>query len=259
MECCCPSDCLLPCLLWSRPCCTMSYAVTFPLARLNTSVDRALFLTASSDHLRLVRLRKNAYLQLSLFVAQYEEYRPHLIQHLVDRKVIHWDTVIRQLTSQVLTNTSQPDLLEADLIRSVLHAVAKQSTEQIRRNRLLAPNFFSSLVYCDPTIPHIEQLEELRSIIQPPPLDISTEKECFDLWMKVMRLDHSTLTAKPSSPDLFPASAVSRRVWLKVPALHQSSPLHASKYCKFYTFTTKPHFTTKKSPSGTSPRSKAHW
>ncbi|EFX65237.1 hypothetical protein DAPPUDRAFT_265003 [Daphnia pulex] len=36
---------------------------------------------------------------------------------------------------QVLTNTSQPDLLEADLIRSVLHAVAKQSTEQIRRNR----------------------------------------------------------------------------------------------------------------------------
>ncbi|EFX63116.1 LOW QUALITY PROTEIN: hypothetical protein DAPPUDRAFT_269046 [Daphnia pulex] len=53
-----------------------------------------------SDHLRLVRLRKNAYLQLSLFVAQYEEYRPHLIQHLVDRKVIHWDTVIRQLTSQ---------------------------------------------------------------------------------------------------------------------------------------------------------------
>ncbi|EFX73827.1 hypothetical protein DAPPUDRAFT_109456 [Daphnia pulex] len=55
-----------------------------------------------SDHLRLVRLRKNAYLQLSLFVAQYEEYRPHLIQHLVDRKVIHWDTVIRQLTSQAL-------------------------------------------------------------------------------------------------------------------------------------------------------------
>ncbi|EFX62195.1 hypothetical protein DAPPUDRAFT_270837 [Daphnia pulex] len=55
---------------------------------------------------------------------------------------------------QVLTNTSQPDLLEADLIRSVLHA-----------------------------------LEELRSIIPPPPLDISTEKECFDLWMKVIRLD----------------------------------------------------------------------
>ncbi|EFX64879.1 hypothetical protein DAPPUDRAFT_265628 [Daphnia pulex] len=87
--------------------------------------------------------------------------------------------IVRESTMysiQVLTNTSQPELLEADLIRSVLHAVAKQSTEQIRRTR-------------DPTIPHIEQLEELRSIIPPPPLDISTEKECFDLWMKVMRLD----------------------------------------------------------------------
>ena len=37
-----------------------------------------------------VGLRKNAYLQLSLFVAQYEEYRPHLVQHLVDRKIVHW-------------------------------------------------------------------------------------------------------------------------------------------------------------------------
>ncbi|XP_046646493.1 uncharacterized protein LOC124336749 [Daphnia pulicaria] len=85
------------------------------------------------------------------------------------------ETVIRQV--------------EADLIRSVLHAVAKQSTEKIRRTRLLATNVFSSLIYCDPTIPHIEQLEELRSILQPPPLDILTEKECFELWMKVMRLD----------------------------------------------------------------------
>ena len=46
------------------------------------------------------------------------------------------------------------------------------------------------MYFCsDPTIPHIQQLEELRSIIPPPPLDISTEKECFELWMKVMRLD----------------------------------------------------------------------
>ncbi|EFX61587.1 hypothetical protein DAPPUDRAFT_121415, partial [Daphnia pulex] len=112
---------------------------------------------------------------------------------------------------QVLTNTSQPDLLEADLIRSVLHAVAKQSTEQIRRNRLLAPKFFSSLVYCDPTIPYIEQLEELRSIIPPPPLDISTEKECFDLWMKVIRLDtyrKAVITGLVSSIDSLTESLV---------------------------------------------------
>ncbi|EFX61116.1 hypothetical protein DAPPUDRAFT_274620, partial [Daphnia pulex] len=34
---------------------------------------------------------------------------------------------------QVLTNTSQPDLLEADLIRSVLHAVTKQSWMKVMR------------------------------------------------------------------------------------------------------------------------------
>jgi hypothetical protein len=47
----------------------------------------------------------------------------------------------------VLTNTSHPELLEAELIRSVLHAVVKQSTEQIRRTRLLATDVFSSLLY----------------------------------------------------------------------------------------------------------------
>ncbi|EFX72682.1 hypothetical protein DAPPUDRAFT_254224 [Daphnia pulex] len=48
------------------------------------------------------QLAKALVITTVLFVAQYEKYRPHLIQHLVDRKVIHWDTVIRQLTSQAL-------------------------------------------------------------------------------------------------------------------------------------------------------------
>ena len=33
-------------------------------------------------------------------MAQYDEYRPHLIEHLVKRKIMHWDIVIRQLTAQ---------------------------------------------------------------------------------------------------------------------------------------------------------------
>lgn len=89
----------------------------------------------------------------------------------------------------VLVNTSHPQLLSPDMVHSVLHAVAKQSTEQIRRTRLLATDVFSSLINCDPAIPHVEQLNELRCIIPPPPLDISTEKECFDLWLKVMQLN----------------------------------------------------------------------
>ena len=45
------------------------------------------------------------------------------------------------------------------------------------------------IVTSDPPIPHIVQREELRSIIARPPLDISTEKECFDLWIRVMDLE----------------------------------------------------------------------
>ena len=105
-------------------------------------------------------------------------------------------------------------------------------------------------------------------LVIPPFLTLSSWKNCVPSFHRLRwtfrprrnvsicgwRWCDSTLTAKPSSPDLFPASAVSRRVWyafafikqhleyclwpnllsrrLKVPALHQSSPLHASKYCK---------------------------
>ncbi len=41
----------------------------------------------------------------------------------------------------------------------------------------------------DPPVPHIPQREELRSIVSAPPLDLSTEKECFELWVRVMHLD----------------------------------------------------------------------
>ncbi|EFX67201.1 hypothetical protein DAPPUDRAFT_262014 [Daphnia pulex] len=305
-----------------------------------------------------VGLRKNAYLQLSLFVAQYEEYRPHLIQHLVDRKVIHWDTVIRQLTSQalhqmtfldpesmklilstqILPRCTNPelylrhgsilasgkvisalcqvakdhqrrlpdelgdaamesitqtciDILEERFWRSWLKALREclasadsnvqqsaisavtaligeyfrhQPVEKLtallnhflpevtsnnqqarvgnalalgsmprflltvslpkviqqlctctlitdktlqwaesRKNALTALSLVCTTVGIAPSSPVltntsqpelleadlIRSLEELRSIIPPPPLDISTEKECFDLWMKVIRLD----------------------------------------------------------------------
>ena len=85
MDCCCHRDCRL---------------FLYDELRGNFSVGSAVR-DAACDYFA-VGLRKNAYLQLSLFVAQYEEYRPHLVQHLVDRKIVHWDTVIRQLTSQVL-------------------------------------------------------------------------------------------------------------------------------------------------------------
>jgi len=41
------------------------------------------------------------YFIFSVYIAQFEEYTLPLINHLVSRKVGHWDTVIRELTAKV--------------------------------------------------------------------------------------------------------------------------------------------------------------
>lgn len=49
-----------------------------------------------------VGLRQNSYLNISDFIAQFQEYRKPLIDHLVERKVNHWDPAIRELTAKAL-------------------------------------------------------------------------------------------------------------------------------------------------------------
>ncbi|RZF49027.1 hypothetical protein LSTR_LSTR011389 [Laodelphax striatellus] len=46
--------------------------------------------------------RINAYLNVSYFIAQYEEYTLSMIDHLVERKIDHWDIAIRDLSSRAL-------------------------------------------------------------------------------------------------------------------------------------------------------------
>lgn len=56
-----------------------------------------------------VGVRSNAYLQISDFVAQYEEYRRPLVRHLVEHKIGHWDTVIRELAAKTLNRLTAHD------------------------------------------------------------------------------------------------------------------------------------------------------
>ncbi|KAL1132701.1 hypothetical protein AAG570_010653 [Ranatra chinensis] len=51
-----------------------------------------------------VAVRSNAYLNISVFIAQYEEYTTSLIDHLIDKKIEHWDIVIRELSANALHN-----------------------------------------------------------------------------------------------------------------------------------------------------------
>ncbi|XP_076750514.1 tubulin folding cofactor D [Xylocopa sonorina] len=56
-----------------------------------------------------VGVRNHAYLKISAQIAQYEEYTKPLIDHLVQRKVTHWDTAIRELSAKALFNLTPID------------------------------------------------------------------------------------------------------------------------------------------------------
>lgn len=46
-------------------------------------------------------MRNNAYLEVSIFIARFDEYGELLVKHLLEKKVIHWDTSIRELAAMV--------------------------------------------------------------------------------------------------------------------------------------------------------------
>ncbi|KAL0125308.1 hypothetical protein PUN28_004437 [Cardiocondyla obscurior] len=56
-----------------------------------------------------VGVRSHTYLKISVQIAQYEEYTKPLIDHLVSKKVTHWDTAVRELSARSLFNLTPAD------------------------------------------------------------------------------------------------------------------------------------------------------
>jgi hypothetical protein len=73
-----------------------------------------------------VSVRNNAYMNIGPFVAQFNEYVVPLIEHLLNRKVDHWDCVIRELTAKTLHNLT----LKAPsyMVSTVLPALFEKTT-----------------------------------------------------------------------------------------------------------------------------------
>ncbi len=65
-------------------------------------------LTACDYH--AVGQREHAFTSLSVYVGKYGEYRQSLIQHLLDKKIGHWDIAIRELTGTALKHLTATDL-----------------------------------------------------------------------------------------------------------------------------------------------------
>ncbi|KAF7283125.1 hypothetical protein GWI33_001275 [Rhynchophorus ferrugineus] len=54
-----------------------------------------------------VSVRNNAYLNISVYIAQFENYTLPFIEHLVSRKIDHWDCSIRELAAKALHNIAR--------------------------------------------------------------------------------------------------------------------------------------------------------
>jgi hypothetical protein len=66
--------------------------------------------------------RTNSYLNLSSYVAQYTEYTQPLIDHVVQTKLGHWDSSLRELAARALHNLTPrlPDYIQESVIPKLL-------------------------------------------------------------------------------------------------------------------------------------------
>ncbi|XP_072299328.1 tubulin-specific chaperone D [Eucyclogobius newberryi] len=64
----------------------------------------------------------NCYLNISVYIASFPEYTKALIDHLIEMKINHWDSVIRELSSKALHNLTPqaPDYLETTVLPQLL-------------------------------------------------------------------------------------------------------------------------------------------
>ncbi|XP_058124230.1 tubulin-specific chaperone D [Anopheles ziemanni] len=86
-----------------------------------------------------VAVRSNAFLSISEYIAQFEEYKYNLIEHLVTRKINHWDTNIRELSSLALSNlTKHAPLHMRDTIVPRLFQLSESTELNTRHGAVLA-------------------------------------------------------------------------------------------------------------------------
>jgi hypothetical protein len=95
-------------------------------------------ITTTADYFALGQ-RSHAFLLIAPQIAEFEEYRLHLIEHVVQNKLRHWDKGVRELAAQSLyrMTSSAPgyilDLVLPPVIQNVLSPVL-----EIRHGAILA-------------------------------------------------------------------------------------------------------------------------
>ncbi|XP_037025535.1 tubulin-specific chaperone D [Bradysia coprophila] len=68
-----------------------------------------------------VGLRTNSFLNISDYIAQYDEYTTSLIDHLFEKKIGHWDTAVREITAKALYKLTKraPQYMSTHILPSI--------------------------------------------------------------------------------------------------------------------------------------------
>lgn len=92
-------------------------------------------LLTRADYFSVSNLR-HAYLDVSGFIARFPEYRYHLMDHLVTRKISHWDANIRSLAASALGHIGSldPEYSMAHVFPRLLASAVSSEVEVIERH-----------------------------------------------------------------------------------------------------------------------------
>lgn len=91
--------------------------------------------------------RSNSYLNISVFIAGYEEYSRSLIKHLIDKKIGHWDVTVRELTSKALHNLTpcDPDFVRENILPLLLESAIGRDLHLCHGSTLAVGEIIASL------------------------------------------------------------------------------------------------------------------
>lgn len=92
-------------------------------------------LLTRADYFSVSNLR-HAYLDVSVFIARFPEYRYHLLDHLVARKISHWDANIRSLAASALgrIGSLDPEHTIAHILPRLLTIATSAEVEVVERH-----------------------------------------------------------------------------------------------------------------------------
>lgn len=122
-----------------------------------------------------VGVRSHAYLKISLQIAQYEEYVVPMIDHLVQRKIGHWDTAIRELAAKALfkLTSADPHYMVETILPTLIDLLSSIDLN-IRHGTLLAIAeilealylYFNDKIENIIGIPELEKIKKIISTIK---------------------------------------------------------------------------------------------